>query len=265
MDLLSLFSKLKGGEDKNSDSNLLINPEYRRNVFRTDDQRMAAFYFSDENVKPVENPLKMGGCGCFGKKEVPLPIKVETKPYFNDTGNLGCGCFPKTTKHYMSDEEYDALVKKILSDENVKQKALEALCLDESQVSEVEPINFGAPFSGEGCKFKFGDDEYIRTSMFEKTWIFFSQTALYAYQYILNTDKEDREERLYEFAYKDITSISEVNTKKDIVDANGQRFSYENHLRITVANNELSIRFRPDEDAANSIKAMKTLIREKKN
>lgn len=265
MDLLSLFSKVKGGEDKNTNSNLLTNPEYRRNVFRTDDQRMAAFYFSDENIKPATNPLNIGGCGCFGKKEVPLPIKVETKPYFNDAGNLGCGCFPKTITHYMSDEEYDTLVKKILSEENVKQKALEALCLDESQVNEVEPINFGASFLGEDCKCKIGDDFYPRTSMYETTWIFFSQTALYAYQYIISMDKEDREERLYEFSYKDITSISEVNTKKDIVDNDGQRFSYENSLKITVANNELSIRLRNNEEAVNSIKAMKNLIREKKN
>ncbi len=264
MDLLSLFSKVKAGKDKDSDSNLLINPEYRRNVFRSDDQRMAAFYFSDENVQPVDNSLKSGGCGCFSKKEISLPIKVDTKPYFNDSSASGCGCFPKSTTHYMSDEEYDALVKKILSEENVKQKALEALCLDESQVNEVEPINFGSFFSGEGCKYKFGDDFYPRTSMYETTWIFFSQTALYAYQYIINTDKEDREERLYEFAYKDITSIYEVNTKKDIVDNDGQRFSYENFLKITVANNELSIRFRNNEEAANSMKAMKTLIREKK-
>lgn len=251
-------------KDPDSSKGGLIDTEVLREQYRTQDQKDAAFYFSDANKEPLLNK----GCGCFAKKEKEPVKKGPVKKGPGCMAQLK-GCFAKTKgcfkgSRYMSDEEYDKLVAKILADENPKQKGLEAHCLDESQVSEVAPINFGASFWEEGGKARVGKDGYLRTSMYEDTWIFFSQTALYAYQYELCTDNGNRKEHLYEFSYKDITSISEINTKKDIVDEDGQRFSYENFLKITVANNELRIRFRNNEEAANSIKAMKTLIREKK-
>ena len=266
MSSLSPILKLVGIGGKKDPNAKVEDTETLRDQYRTQDQKDAAFYFSINNKEPL---LKKGCGGCFPKKEKAPEgpgCLDEIKGCFTKTK----GCFTKTKgcikgSRYMSDEEYDKLVAKILADEKVKEKGLEAHCLDESQVTEVAPIHFGSSFWAEGCKSRVGKDGYLRTSMYEDTWIFFSQHALFAFQYELCTDNGSRSERLYEFSYSDITSISEQNSKKDIVDSEGQRFAYENVLKITVAENILSIRLHNDEEAANSIKAMKTLIREKKS
>ena len=237
----------------------LYNVEYRKNVFRTDDQRMAAFYFSDENFKIAKGCFKKDekkkGGGCFEK----LPT-VETKPYFDDAK----GCFKKGTIHSMSDAEYMAIVNKMLAAENFKEKAMEALMLDASEI-ETDPIRFGYFCDDEDAKWKLGEDLLFRTSCWKETWIFFSKTSLLAYQSVFSLDGNSKSETTYEYQYKDVTSLKIVDATKEKIDRKGQDFKKTCKFEVVVPGDVLSCSFDNDADQINNVKAMKAMIRDKKN
>ncbi|WP_308602185.1 hypothetical protein [uncultured Fibrobacter sp.] len=271
---MSLFDLIKkNGSGDNSVAESLFNSEYRKNVFRTEDQRMAAFYFSIENIG------KKKGCfggkksdsgekkGCFGGK---MP-KVETRPYFDDDKK---GCFKKSL-HHLSDADYDALVNKILTKENFEQKALDALLLDESEVTEIKPIHFNGYLyyvidesSGERkkTKWKMGADFLIRTSAIQETWIFFTPKALLVYQCRFNLDGNSKTEMTYEYQFKDITSVKVVESDTEEIDSEGQRIKKHCSFEIHVPGDSIECAFNVNDDQqVDSVKAMKTYIREKKN
>lgn len=264
------FKKLlKKGDNTGDLSVLERKKQYRKNVFRTDDQRMAAFYFSDENVKPndlsgcFKKKTKAKGKGCFSKEEEDT---VKRRPYFDDDEVKGCFSFKKKeTKHYMSDADYDSLVKKIVEGSNFKAQALEALCVDESEVQEIDPIHFGGRLFDDNTRRKLGEDWYFRTTGWQETWLFFSATSLMAYQIDLATDSNNKIERTWEYQYKDITSIKILENTKEEIDDDGQRFYKESKFEITVANDSLLCSFNNNNEQVNSIKAMKAMIRDKKN
>lgn len=268
---MDLMSKLKGvtklfkGKKKDDDAEELetINYEYRRNVFRTDDQRMAAFYFSDENQE-----IQQKGCsvealkGCFKKEEEEAPKVVETKPFFDAEFK---GCFKKPVLHSMNDSEYDQLVSKMVSGMNFKEKAMEALLLDESEVKEIEPIHFGYSKYGDLTKLKLGKDFHFRTSSWQETWIFFTKTSLLAYQCDFYTDRNDKKETTYEYQYKDITSVKVIEKNEEKIDDDGQRFKKYCEFVISVPGDSLTCTFANNEEQVNSVKGMKSIIRDKKN
>lgn len=257
LDSLSVLSK--NTDAKNEGKKLaeaLTNAEYRKNVFRNDNQRLAAFYFSDEN----EAEIKKKGCFSKGTKEV--EIEAETKPYFEDDKK---GCFKKGSVHKLSDAEYDDLMKKIVDGENFKAKALEALLLDESEVNEIEPIHFGYSIFTDDAKLRFGADNYYRTSAWQETWIFFSKTSLLVYQCEFYSDGNTKKETTYEYQYKDITSVKVVENTEEIINKVGQFFRKSCKFEICVPGDSLSCTFRNNDEQINSVKAMKAVIRDKKN
>lgn len=67
----------------------------------------------------------------------------------------GGGCLAST----MKDEEYDALVQAKAKSMNFKQKALDKIGIDESQVNEIEPVHFeGYYFDEKKTYAKWGKD-----------------------------------------------------------------------------------------------------------
>ena len=265
-------------EDEDDETTELSNQqkklEYRKNVFRTEDQRMAAFYFSDENVKPevaVETGCKNQLKGCFKKKEAAPEVEekeIKVRPYFDEEMVTGVGALvakTKKTSHYLSDSDYDALVKKIVDGYDFKNKALEALCVDESEVKEIEPIHFGGRLFDDDGKRKLGEDWRFRTTGWQETWLFFSATSLMAYQIDFSTDNNTKIERTWEYQYKDITAIKITEDTKEIIDDDGQRFKKDSKFVIAVPNDILICSFNNNNEEVYSIKAMKAMIRDKKN
>lgn len=238
----------------------LTNAEYRRNVFRTDEQRNAAFYFSDENEQKEKSK------GCFSQKTEKEDDDIgETKPYFEDDKK---GCFGKKSEHSMSDAEYEALRQKIIESQNFKQKALEALLLDESEVKEIEPIHFGygiIDYNDENTKLRIGQDYWTRSSKWQETWIFFSKTSLLAYQCEFYMDRNDKKETTYEYQYKDITSVKVIESTEEIIDKTGKHPNKSCKFEICVPGDSLTCTFSNNDEQVNSVKAMKATIRDKKN
>ena len=106
--------------------------------------------------------------GCLGKKKK----------------NKKGGCFSKNTD--MDMDEYLAHVTSMVNALNLKQRAIEKIGLDESQISEIPPVNFhGFIWRGDGVKVKSElDGDYYRSvsSKYFVTWIFFSATQIYTYR-----------------------------------------------------------------------------------
>lgn len=115
------------------------------------------------------------------------------------------GCFGKPL---VSDEEYDQMVMAKVKSTNWKERALNKIGLDESQVSEVEPIHLEAFYFDEKTIDRFGEDKKWRSSRYQISWVFASDTHIYVWQYTFSMINDEKRERTEEYFYKDITNFS---------------------------------------------------------
>jgi hypothetical protein len=122
------------------------------------------------------------------------------------------GCFSKN----MTDGAYETLVRNRINSGNFKQKALDKIGLDESQVNEIPPVYFeGYLFDEKKGLAKAGKDHEWRSSIYQISYLFFSNTQVYVYQYTFNMDEDGKKEATEEYFYKDITNFS---TSSDTVE-----------------------------------------------
>ncbi|GHV39102.1 hypothetical protein AGMMS49546_10590 [Spirochaetia bacterium] len=250
---MGVLDIVKGLTGKKDGSAALIDP---RASYRTDDQEKAVFYFSDENKQGCFKSLK----GCFKKpKKVALP--------------KGKGCFAGKKFKFVSDAEYDALIQSLVQRLDPKTKALAKLNIDESEIEKA--ITFGnfkyKSFLETGLKesfyWKIGEDGLFRSSIYEVTWIFFTQKEILAYQLTLSSDWEKHDERTFEYHYKDITAFSSKTIQEDqIKDGVKEYGTVENVFQITVPGDSFSVVLsnKADKEEEDAIQALKGLLREKK-
>lgn len=172
----------------------------------------------------------------------------------------------------LKDEEYDALVMNHIKSMNFKQKAINKIGLDESELKEIEPVTFeGYVFDGGKKTFsKYGKDKKWRSSAYEISWLFFSSSQVYLYQYMFNLDEDGKKERTEEYFYKDITNFQTVSDtietpvwdpKKDktiLVNVDSNRFA------LTVSGDKFYCSLDQNEYTERAIQAMKAKLREKK-
>jgi len=172
----------------------------------------------------------------------------------------------------LKDEEYDALVAKKIKSMDFKQKALNKIGLDESELQEIEPVSFEGYWFDEKKTFsKYGKDKKWRSSAYQISWLFFSSTQVYLYQYTFNLDEDGKMEKTEEYFYKDITNFQTVSDtietptwdpKKDksiLVNINKNRFA------VTVPGDKFLCSMEQNEYTERAIQAMKAKLREKKN
>jgi hypothetical protein len=227
--------------------------------YRTEEQEKAVFYFSDKNKKGCIATLK----GCFVKKEK-KGCGETLKGCFPKKGK---GCFPKKHK-YVSDADYDEIVANIVKRVDPEARGLERLVLDKSQVEKTIPFSNYAY----GPRIKFGEDGKFRSSLYEVTYLFFTQNEIAAYQLTLSSDWEKHDEQTFEYHYKDITALSTETTQKDVLvedEKGGKKKEYrtvKNTFKITVPNDsfEVSLGNKPTAEEEDAIQGMKALLREKK-
>lgn len=183
----------------------------------------------------------------------------------------GGGCLAKT----MTDEEYDAAVRAKVQSMNFKQKALNKIGLDESQVSEIEPVHFeGYYFDEKKTYAKWGKDRKWRSSAYQVSWIFFSDSQVYVYQYTFNMDEEGKNERTEDYFYKDITSFSTSSdtVEKEVLEkvscsgeATYSRKSVDsNFFSLVVPGEKFSCSMEQSDYTERAIQGMKAKLREKK-
>jgi len=178
------------------------------------------------------------------------------------------GCLSKT----MTDDQYSEHVKSTVSRINFKQKALDKIGLDESELKEIDPVTFeGYVFGNKKAFSKRGKDGLWRSSCYQVTWLFFSSTQVYMYQNTLNLDEDGKQERTEEYFYKDITNFS---TSTDTVetsywDPKQKKNLLENidsnRFALTVPGEKFYCSMEKNEYTERAIQAMKAKLREKKN
>jgi hypothetical protein len=259
------FNGKNKNKEKKAGGGELFDPKA---AYRTEEQEKAVFYFSPENVPPADfkgcfEKIKIRFKGCFPKKE-----KEKKKGCFDKRK----GCFAKG--RYMPDAEYDALIQSIVQRLDPKKRGLEKLGLDESQVEKV--ISF-ANFTyipdenDDTFFFKIGDDGRFRSSVFEVTYLFFTQDEILAYQLTLSSDWEKHDESTREYYYKDITALSTETLQKDVIEElKGEKTkvykTVSNVFHIRVPNDSFTVALSniTSQEENDAIQGMKSLLREKK-
>lgn len=175
------------------------------------------------------------------------------------------------SKKPISDAEYDQMVLAVLNSNDYKQKALNKIGLDEDQVKEIEPVHFeGFQFDKQSLA-KHGDDGKYRSSKYQVSWLFFSDTQVYLYQNTFNMDEDGKKEATEEYFYKDITNFS---TSSDTVETpfydkekmeDVLKNVDSNRFAITVPGDKFYCSLEQNDYTERAIQGMKAMLREKKN
>jgi hypothetical protein len=200
------------------------------------------------------------------------PEQQKAIEYFCGSG----GCLSSGT----SDEEYEGMVMAKAKSIDFKKKALDKIGLDESEVNEVAPIHFEdywwGDSSGDNNKFevKRGKDGVWRTTAYQITWLFFSATQVYVYQYTFHMDEDAKKERTEEYFYKDITNFSTTSdsVEKEVVDkvscqgeASYKRTNVDtNRFALIVPGDKFYCAMKQNDYTEKAIQGMKAKLREKK-
>ncbi len=229
--------------------------------------------------------------GCLGalaenaaKKQALLTLKKgktndqkDVIDFFLSDASSGCGCL-KLGKSTMTIDQYIAKVNERISSLNLKARALEKLGLDESQVADVNPIclyDFVYDTNNNDLYWKYADGKVV-TSQFSVTWIFFSATQMYTYNFVCDMKSDDTTEYMKEFFLQDVTAFeteSDLVEKIDTSIVSGcikskESISKNNYtidwFRVTVPGSQFSISMRNAGDQAQSVQAAKALLRDRK-
>jgi len=177
------------------------------------------------------------------------------------------GCLQKK----MKDEEYDALVQAYVSQQDFKQKALNKIGLDESELKEIEPVHFEGYRFDKNAFSKYGKDNKPRSSCYQTSWLFFSASQVYLYQYTFNMDEDGKGETTDEYFYKDITSFS---TSSDTVETKfwipkEKKWVLKNvdshRFQMSVMGEKFYCALKQTDENERAIQAMKAKLREKKS
>ena len=221
-------------------------------------------------------------------KRAKTPAQCQCIDFFMGTENAGAkkGCLSKLPATWTI-EDYIAHVDHEVAKLNLKERAIEKIGLDESQISEIPPIVLSSFVrQSDGLYFKANENwtKYV-TNKFSVTWIFFSATQIYTYTYVLDTMTDNAVEYTRDFFYTDVTCIRTEHEVEEVVyevketgclaqlkaffKKPEEKFArYHRHwdtLQITVPSDSYSFCCRTTETLEQSIQAAKAMIREKKD
>lgn len=166
----------------------------------------------------------------------------------------------------ITDAEYDNLVASTIKQSDFKQKALAKIGLDESQVNEIDPVNFEGWLFGKTVDWaKYGTDRKARSSAYQITWLFFSSSQVYIYKHTIHFNKDDKKVTTEEYFYKDITNFSTVtDTVEMSFWGEGVKNVDSNDFAITVPGDKFYCSMEQNDYTERAIQGMKAKLREKK-
>lgn len=209
----------------------------------------------------------------FGDAETKKLLKGRTAEqkkvilYFQGGG----GCLNPA----MKDEEFDAMVNALPETSDFRKKALAKIGLDEEEVNEIEPVHFeGYLFDDRRAHAKAGDDRKWRSSMYQFSWLFFSATQVYVWQYTINLAEDGRKEATEEYFYKDITNFSTSSDTVEMkvldkVSCTGNKKYVRtnvdsNRFTLVVPGEKFGCSMEQNDYTERAIQGMKAKLREKK-
>lgn len=165
----------------------------------------------------------------------------------------------KTKQPPISDERYDINVRSNLT--TLREQAINALGIDESEVQEIEPIEFdGYSYTGAN-NIKQGKDGRYRSNKYQSVIIFFSENEAHVYKYTFDTTIDKHSEETEVYFYSDIVSVS---TSTDIIETMGKKIESDYFKLTTAGGNALTVSVFEQNGVQQSINAMRALLREKK-
>ena len=176
----------------------------------------------------------------------------------------------------ITDQEYEGMVMARAKSMDFKKKALDKIGIDESQVTEVAPIHFeGFLFNDEDVLALNGKDNLWRSSAYQITWLFFSSTQIYVYQYTFHLDSDEKKEKAEEYFYKDVTSFSATSdtVEKMTPGKTGCTGEVKEYVRTNVDTNRFALvvpgekfycAMQQNDYTEKAIQGMKAKLREKK-
>ncbi|NQT60760.1 MAG: hypothetical protein HQ557_17445 [Bacteroidetes bacterium] len=180
------------------------------------------------------------------------------------------GCLKKG----IQDNVYDTILSSKLNSLDLKNRALNKIGLDKSQVKEIDPVNFSYFLHDDTNYAKKGKDNIWRSSKYQSTWLFFSDTQVYVYQNTFSLTDDAKKEKTEEYFYKDITNFStisdEIEKKTIKTSCNGtvtpvrEMVSYDS-FSLVVPGGKLECSLKRMEETESIIQGMKAKLREKKN
>jgi hypothetical protein len=177
------------------------------------------------------------------------------------------GCLKKTVK----DAEYDALLAEQIAKLNIKQKAMNKIGLDESQLKEIEPVHFeNFFFDGKKNFSKKGKDGKWRSSAYQISWLFFSASQVYLYQYTFHMDEDGKKERTEEYFYKDVTSVSTTSDTVETLVWDSKTGAEKTvnidstRFKLVVPGDSFYCAMEQNDYTERAVQGMKTKLREKK-
>lgn len=201
--------------------------------------------------------------------------------YFN-SGLAGCMSGGKIFSG-MKMTDYEQKVSKRLSTLNLKKRAVAQIGLDESEINEIAPIVLGGYLWNDFNERDLDDVVFVRSennhavsSRFSVTWIFFSQTQMYCYEYTFDMISDRIWERIMDFFYQDITcfvinrnlvqKVTDKGSKGCIANKPYAESSsyYVDKLEIVVPGGSFSFSMRNNAKLAESLHAAKAMVRERK-
>ena len=203
--------------------------------------------------------------------------------FFAEFYGQGGGCLKKRV---MKLEEYERMIVERCNSLNIKQRAIARIALDESEISEINPISLHSyiyPSFRQGNSnnilVKIANNTAV-SSRYEVTWLFFSQTQIYAYSIEFDMTSDEIIEDVQEFFYTDITCFETCNhlVENIRVDTKGclkkgsdgcfNAYIKDNYVvdsfRINVPGREFSVSMKNSGNQFQSIQAAKAMLREKK-
>ena len=212
-------------------------------------------YFKEFKIKPFVIMIAIGVLGGFASPVVFLLAAI------------GIGLLVLKIKGRSTDAEIDASYESEIG--SIKEKALKKLGLDEDEVTAIEPIVFYGNYHkniSKGLWYKRGKDDIVRASNYQAVVLFFSEQQVYSYTYAFSIIADDRRESTDEYFYRDIVSAS-TNTDNVEVTLAGKKenVTFDEFLLTTSGGTSISATLRDHNDADRSIKAMKSLLRQKKS
>jgi hypothetical protein len=170
------------------------------------------------------------------------------------------GCLNKT-KDFVTDKDYENLVKNFLERNNQLQEALDKIGVDESQVQEVTPINFWG-YTFDANYRKWDNNWHFKSSSIQLTWILFSKDQIYLFQKTTRLDENSTKVRTEEYFYKDIVNFSTRTEEREV----DKRKYTDNTFSVIVPGDKFDCTLPQNMDTAeSSIQGMKAKLREKKN
>jgi hypothetical protein len=165
------------------------------------------------------------------------------------------------TKNKICDNEIDMQLTNYFKQQNLKERALEKLGLDESEVMEIDPVYFDG-YHFEGAQIKVGDDNQARSSLGRAIYFFFTQNEVHCYTHTVSLITNFYSEDTDTYFYSDIVSVSTVTSSG--VTPQQRTYQYDSFKLTTKGGTSIQASLRDKAGTERSINGMRNLIKAKK-